>query len=91
MSTKASIKWRDKTADQPGFHRYHDVLEELFGGEDETAIYLQLDGVQLQLETICDGHVSVTMELPRETARVLGLLSDAAVESGNIGSLRRSK
>ncbi|CAB3751859.1 hypothetical protein [Paraburkholderia humisilvae] len=81
MSTKASIKWRDRTASQPGFHLYFDVLDDLVDGRNETAVYLRLDGVAVHLETTRDGDASVTVELPQETARALGLIPDAGIGS----------
>lgn len=76
MSTKSSIKWRDHSAAQPGFHLYDDVMNS-FGaqeGEPEPAVYLRLDGLQVHLETHQEGGASVTVAIPREMARVLGLL-----------------
>ena len=76
MSTKVSIKWRARTADQPGFHLYDDALDS-FGREHEemdAPVYLHLDGVEAELQTISGGGVSMTVTLPRELARALGLL-----------------
>lgn len=85
MSTKVTIKWRDQTAAQPGFHLYDDVLDS-FGtkaGEPEPPVYLRLDGVSVQLETLAAGGATLTVALPRELARELGLLplSPSAAES----------
>lgn len=78
MSTKVSMKQRSRTAQHPGFHLYEDVLDDLavgaVGGAGESPVYLRLDGVAAELQTLSSGGVSVTVELPRETARVLGLL-----------------
>jgi hypothetical protein len=76
MSTKSSIKCRDHTAAQPGFHLYEDVMDS-FGaqeGDTEPPVYLQLDGLQVQLETHQEGGAIVTVAIPREMARLLGLL-----------------
>lgn len=76
MSTKATIKWRDQTDTRPGFHLYDDVLDS-FGaraGELEPPIYLRLDGVHVQLETLAAGGATLTVALPRELARELGLV-----------------
>jgi len=76
MSTKSSIKARSHTKDRPGFHLYDDVLDELaaIDGDPETPVYLRLDGVSVRLETLSSGGASVTVALPREMARELGLL-----------------
>jgi hypothetical protein len=77
MSTKASIKWREQTASHPGFHRYEDVLDEFVcDGDDEPPVFLHLEGVPVQLQTMPAGLASVTIALPRETARALGLLPE---------------
>jgi hypothetical protein len=76
MSTKASIKSCVRTDQQPGFHLYDDVLDD-FGARDgapEPPVYLRLDGVSVQLETLNSGGASVTVAIPREMARELGLL-----------------
>ena len=79
MSTKSSIKWRHRANERPGFHLYDDVLD-AFGAEEgapEPPVYLRLDGVQVQLETLGEHGASVTVTLPRELARELGLLPSA--------------
>jgi len=76
MSTKISLKWRQRTPEHPGFHLYDDVLDEFVSSDDglEPPVYLCLDGVQVQLETLGTEGASVTVSLPRELARELGLL-----------------
>lgn len=76
MSTKVSIKWRRRNDSQPGFHLYDDVLDSLGddAGEREPPVYLRLDGVNVELHTLAAGGTSVTVVLPREVARSLGLL-----------------
>ena len=76
MSTKSSLRSRSQTKERPGFHLYDDVLDELAAndGGPETPAYLRLDGVSVQLETLSSGGASVTVALPRELARELGLL-----------------
>lgn len=76
MSTKVSIKWRKETPTQPGFHLYDDWLDasvEDRGGV-EPPVYLELDGVAVQVETRPNGGASVALTLPRELARELGLV-----------------
>lgn len=76
MSTKSSIKARRRTCERPGFHLYDDVLDSLDAreGAPEPSVYLRLDGIAAQLETLNGGGAMVTVALPRETARELGLL-----------------
>jgi hypothetical protein len=87
MSTKVSIKWRHRTEGKAGFHLYDDVLDEfLFDGNDgaaaeegaaapaEPPVYLRLDGVAVEVQTLSTGGASVTVTIPRATARELGLL-----------------
>ena len=75
MSTKSTLRLRPRTPDQPGYVLYDDVLD-AFGAVDgpEPPVYLQIDGVVVSLETLRDGGASVTLTLPRELARELGLL-----------------
>ena len=75
MSTKVTIKCRTQGAGSPGFHLYSDVLDSL-GSEDagESLVYLCLEGVKATLQTVDGGGASVTVALPREVARDLGLL-----------------
>ncbi len=76
MSTSSSIKARHRTCERPGFHLYDDVLDCLDAreGAPEPPVYLRLDGVAAQLETLNSGGAIVTVALPREMARELGLL-----------------
>ncbi len=87
MSTKVSIKWRRRTEGQAGFHLYDDVLDELlFEGNEAAAaedgaaapaeppVYLRLDGVAVEVQTLATGGASVTVTIPRDIARELGLL-----------------
>ena len=73
MSTRCSIAWQDHTADSPGFHLFEDAFETL-ADADQAPVYLRLDGVQIhELETV-DGGASITMQIPRQMARKMGLL-----------------
>jgi len=75
MSTKCSLKWKEQGEDAPGYHLYDDAMDDFCGdGHAEPPIYLRLDGVQIELQTLPSGGVSVTVALPRATARELGLL-----------------
>lgn len=47
MSTKQSIKYA------PGYHLYQDCLD-----DDPAPVYLQLHGVEVELETTESGHPS---------------------------------
>lgn len=75
MSTKATIKSRHQEPGRPGFHLYSDVLDELGSSDDsEQPVYLRLEGVQVELQTSPEG-ACVTVALPRELARELGLVA----------------
>lgn len=77
MSTKCSLRWKEQTDEAPGYHLYDDALDELCAADGgEQPVYLRLDGVQVELETLSSGGVSVTVSLPRALARELGLLPD---------------
>ena len=75
MSTKVTIKSRQASTDGPGFRLYEDVLDG-FGKEDadDPPVYLHLDRVEVTLQTLDTGGASMTVTLPRELARALGLL-----------------
>jgi hypothetical protein len=75
MSTKCSIKWRQQTDSAPGFHLYEDVGEAMDG--DDPPVYLRFDGVQVELTTHSHAGATVTVAMPREMARELGLLPAA--------------
>ena len=76
MSTRVTIKYRCQSVEGPGFHLYDDVLDS-FGADDESQspVYLCLDGVAATLQTLDSGGASVTVVLPRDLARELGLLA----------------
>lgn len=75
MSTKVTIKHRYQVVDQPGFHLYDDVLDD-FGDDPniEAPVYLKLEGVAVELQTRGPGGDWVTLTIPRELARELGLV-----------------
>lgn len=52
MSTKATLKSRLRVDGQPGFHLYHDMLNDLAeesGSTAEPPVYLTLEGVEVEL------------------------------------------
>lgn len=61
MSTKVSIKWRDHTDAQPGFHLYEDAFDSFMDETEEVEppVYLRLDGVSVQLETTASFTVTL--------------------------------
>lgn len=75
MSTKITLKAEDQGGQSPGFHLYHDALHQM---DDDVAgngpVYLRLEGVQVQLETLERGGAVVTVAIPEETAKKLGLI-----------------
>ena len=97
MSTKVTVKWRAQSASQSGFQLYEDVLDSLGDDVDRDGapVYLRLDGVALDLHTLDGGGASVTVVLPRELARELGLLQPSSVPdpsqepAGNAGDSNR--
>jgi hypothetical protein len=70
MSTKCSIKW-DKAGDGVGYHLYTDVMDT--HDEGEPPVYLELNGVRAEMYTLENG-ASVTVTIPADIARALGLL-----------------
>lgn len=75
MSTTASIKWRERTAEQPVLHLYDDMLDKFNAGkQEEPPVYLRLDGVCASLETLQGGGANLTATLPPELARASKLL-----------------
>ena len=74
MSTRNSIKWREQTDGRPGFHLFDDCIDVMTSGAD-APVYLRLMGVQVhELATGATG-ASVTVEIPRDMARAMGLLA----------------
>jgi hypothetical protein len=91
MSTKITVKSRDATPTQPGFHLYDGCLDSFAENDEgiEPPVYLRLDGIDVQLHTRPTGGASVTLALQRVLARELGLLppsqkaTNQAPEPGN--------
>lgn len=73
MSTKSSIKWKERTSDAPGYHLYRDVLDYFRGPEHEATVHLELDGVKAEM-VATDRGATVTVVLPEAIARELGIL-----------------
>lgn len=83
MSTKVTIRHSHRSDEYPGLHLYHDILDDLgVADDDQSDVYLRLEGVAVALETLIDGGALVTITLPRETARMLGLLRSACTSPG---------
>ncbi|MFX1803103.1 hypothetical protein PWR66_05505 [Paraburkholderia sp. A1RO-5] len=95
MSTKVTLRYKEKEGDQPGWHLYEEMLEAA------DVVYLELDGVQVDvkmIESVWSRAGTVLLRLPLATARQLGLVpadwtrdnkwSKADFESG-IGRMRR--
>lgn len=77
MSTKRSILWKEPTDGEPGYHLYSDAMDDLLNPADapsEMPVYLSFEGVEVELSTWHSGGATVTVKLPRRTARELGLL-----------------
>jgi hypothetical protein len=72
MSTKSSIKYRERTTEDPGFHLYDNCFDRMEFAED-APVYLCLEGVAVEL-LMQDASATVTIRIPRKTARALGLL-----------------
>ena len=64
MSTKASIAYR-----QDAFHLYEDLL-------DPGMVYLRLDDVTTAEVKVEDGRTTVTVAMPVDLARTLGLVPE---------------
>lgn len=81
MSTKATLKSRLRVEGQPGFHLYDDMLTEMVNEFDEDGgvaanppVYLTLEGIDVELRTLPSGGAAVTLSIPRDIARELGLV-----------------
>lgn len=74
MSTRSSIKWNKPGDGEVGYHLYDDVMDQF--DEAEPPVYLELEGVQVEVSTMENG-ACVTVTLPRRIARELGLLSSS--------------
>lgn len=78
MGTKVTIRYRSATDGLPGYHLYHDVMDELVGEHDctETPVYLSLENVDVEVmaRTNTPQTTTLTFKMPRELARELGLV-----------------
>lgn len=68
MSTKSSLAHHDSENGQPSWHLYEEVFE-------AGVVYLELRGVSVELSVREQGSADVSLRLPIETARQLGLHS----------------
>lgn len=75
MSTKIGLKASESNDAKPSFYLYKEMTFTDPANEPESPVYLRLDGVQVQMETIEGGGARVTVEIPRNMARELGLIS----------------
>jgi hypothetical protein len=64
MSTRQTVKYQEGD-----FHLYTDCLD-----DDDGPVYLELTGVEFSAETLGNGTAQVTVTIPFEWARKLGLL-----------------
>lgn len=76
MSTKVTIGWRARAPRHPGFHLYWDIFDGMTEADEGVprSVHLRVEGVMTELQTLPDGGAAVTMELPIELARALGLV-----------------
>lgn len=78
MSTKATLALHHSDGNFPSWHFYEEVFE-------SGVVYLELRGVAVDLVTRESGGADLTLRLPLETARQLGLHTN--VPSGRWASL----
>ncbi|MDR6493174.1 hypothetical protein J2797_003070 [Paraburkholderia terricola] len=74
MSTKVTLAYHhsEQTA-EPSWHLYEEVFE-------AGVVYLELNGVSVELQTREQGGADLVVRLPIETARQLGLHSNVSPE-----------
>jgi hypothetical protein len=66
MSTKATIRHHHGSENEPSWHLYEEVFE-------EGVVYLALEGVAVEMQTLDTGGAALVVRLPLETAKQLGL------------------
>lgn len=66
MSTKATLAHHDSGTGEPSWHFYEEVFE-------SGVVYLELQGVSVELRTREQGGADVVLRLPVATAKQLGL------------------
>ncbi len=88
MSTKFTVKSQHRDGDEPGFHLYHDVLEEMACEADgsEPPLYLRLEGVEVELQTVREGGVTVGQDSPRDRQGAGARARTIRAVKGNTGS-----
>lgn len=76
MSSKVTLKSGIQATGQASFHLYEDNLDGLddTNQAQERPVYLKLDGIKAQMETLATGGASVTVTIPRAMAEALGLI-----------------
>lgn len=75
MSNKVTIRSSSPTEGTPGFHLFEDAVEVMTAADGaEPPVYLLLQGVQAELQTLEGGGALLTVSLPRSVARELGLI-----------------
>ncbi|HKR40306.1 MAG TPA: hypothetical protein VJU59_11615 [Paraburkholderia sp.] len=89
MSTKITIQFQEKYGAQPGWHLYEEMLD------PDDFVYLELDGVQLDLNVFGRGGSpigappsTVLLRLPTATARQLGLMPHACTTRWSMDSMK---
>lgn len=73
MSTKSTLAHHDSKSGEPSWHFYEEVLE-------SGVVYLELEGVSVELRTREQGGADVVLRLPIETAKQLGLHANVPPE-----------
>ena len=74
MSTKATLAHHDSDqAGEPSWHLYEEVFE-------PGVVYLELEGVSVELRTREQGGADVVVRLPIGTARQIGLHANVPPE-----------
>lgn len=82
MSTKFTLRSQGRCGDEPGFQLDQDLFEDIAceRSGSEPPVYLGLEGVEAELHTIRQGGTTVTVNLPRATARALGLVPEPSAQ-----------
>jgi hypothetical protein len=73
MSTKATLAHHESEAGEPSWHFYEEVFE-------AGVVYLELQGVSVELRTREEEGADVVVRLPIETAKQLGLHTNVPID-----------